>query len=89
MVREAEQPVKPTWRPMLRFLAGLHGRSVLPAVAHFKYAYESIGPGYQDGRVFGHIELTHAYRDYIGHNPLFAMTDLWRQRGGAGDSERK
>src|SRR5262245_39387865 len=55
LLREAEQPVKSTWRPMLRFLAELHGRSVLPPVAHFKYAYESIGPGYQDGRVFGHI----------------------------------
>ncbi len=22
-------------------------------------------------------------RDYVGHNPLFAMTDLWRRAGGA------
>jgi hypothetical protein len=21
-------------------------------------------------------------RDYVGHNPLFAMADLWRQTGG-------
>ena len=23
-------------------------------------------------------------RDYVGHNPLFAMANLWRQCGGAG-----
>src|SRR4051812_42027173 len=63
LIREAALPVKAAWRPMLLFLADLHGRSVLPAVAHFKYPYESIGPGYQNGRVFGHIDLTHIRLD--------------------------
>src|SRR4029077_12344096 len=43
----------------------LHGRSVLPATAHFPHPYESIGPGYQDGRVFGHIDLAHIRLDTV------------------------
>lgn len=50
---------------MLRYLAELHGRSVFPPLAHFKYPFESIGPGYQGGMVFGHIDLTHERLDTV------------------------
>src|SRR5262245_33923516 len=69
LVKEAEQPGKPAWKPMLLYLADLHGRSVLPAVAHFPHPYESIGPGYQDGRVFGHIDLAHIRLDTVRARP--------------------
>lgn len=69
LVREAEQPGKLAWKPMLLYLAELHGRSVLPAVAHFPHPYESIGPGYQDGRVFGHIDLAHIRLDTVRARP--------------------
>jgi len=69
LVKEAEQPGKPAWKPMLLYLAELHGRSVLPAVAHFPHPYESIGPGYQDGRVFGHIDLAHIRLDTVRARP--------------------
>jgi hypothetical protein len=39
LVREAEQPGKPAWRAMLLHLAELHGQSVLPPIAHFKFPY--------------------------------------------------
>jgi hypothetical protein len=47
LLREAEKPGKPTWKPMLRYLAELHARSVQPPVAHLKYPFETFGPGYQ------------------------------------------
>ena len=53
LLREAAQPSKPAWQPMLRYLAELHGLSVFPALAHFQHPFESIGPGYQGGMVFG------------------------------------
>ena len=69
LVREASRPANPEWRPMLLYLAELHGRSVMPPVGHFKYAYESIGPGYQGGRVFGHIDLAHERLDTVRAAP--------------------
>src|ERR1051326_6926886 len=65
LVREAAQPGKPAWRPMLLYLAELHGRSVHPPLGHFKYPFEDIGPGYQGGKVFGHIDLTHIRLDTV------------------------
>src|SRR5690349_6398721 len=65
LVREAGRPGKPSWKPMLLHLAELHGRSVFPPLGHFKYPYESIGPGYQGGKVFGHIDLAHERLDTV------------------------
>jgi hypothetical protein len=65
LVKQADRPGKPAWKPVLLYLAELHGRSVLPAAAHFPHPYESIGPGYQDGRVFGHIDLAHTRLDTV------------------------
>lgn len=82
LVREADQPIKPAWRPMLLHLAELHGRAVLPAVAHFKHPYESIGPGYQDGRVFGHIDLTHERIDTVRASPQHARNQIVNELAG-------
>lgn len=79
---EAKRPVKAAWRPMLQFLAELHGRSVLPAAAHFKYPYHSIGPGYQDGRVFGHIDLTHERLDVVRAAPEHARRQILNELAG-------
>lgn len=80
--REAGQPMKETWRPMLHFLADLHGRSVLPATAHFPHPYQSIGPGYQDGRVFGHIDLTHERLDTVRAWPEHARNQIRNELAG-------
>src|SRR5262245_7774161 len=63
LVKEAAQPGKPSWQPMLLYLAELHGRSVHPPTAHFRYPWEDIGPGYQGGMTFGQIDLTHERLD--------------------------
>src|SRR5690349_13974931 len=65
LAREAREPGKEAWRPMLLYLAELHGRSVHPPVGHFRYPFEDIGPGYQGGRAFGHIDLTHERLDTV------------------------
>jgi putative isomerase len=83
--REAGRPNKPAWRPMLEFLADLHGKSVLPAIGHFKYPYESIGPGYQSGRVFGHIDLTHERLDTVRADPEHARNQLRNEFAGQQD----
>src|SRR5438552_18263354 len=63
--RRAANLGKPSWRPMLMYLADLHGRSVHPPLAHFPYPFEDIGPGYLGGRAFGHIDLTHQRLDVV------------------------
>lgn len=82
LVQAAAQPGKPAWRPMLLHLAELHGRSVLPAVAHFKLPYHSIGPGYQNGRVFGHIDLTHIRLDVVRAAPDHARDQIRNELAG-------
>lgn len=82
LAREAQEPMRAAWRPMLRFIAELHGRSVLPAVAHFPHPYESIGPGYQDGRVFGHIDLTHQRLDTLRASPEHVRHQIENELAG-------
>jgi hypothetical protein len=69
LVREAGEPGKPAWRPMLLYLAELHGRSVHPPAGPFRYPYEDIGPGYQGGNAFGHIDLAHERLDTVRAAP--------------------
>ena len=77
LIREAAKPGKRAWQPMLLYLADLHGRSVLPAIGHLKLPYQSIGPGYQNGAVFGHIDLTHERLDTVG-----GSLSLWPNPAG-------
>jgi putative isomerase len=72
LVKEAEQPGKVAWRPMLLYLADLHGRSVHPPTDHLRYPFEDIGPGYQGGKAFGHIDLTHERLDTVRALPEHA-----------------
>src|ERR1044071_2755335 len=44
LIREAAQPGKPAWRPMLLYLAELHSRSIHPPLDYFLHPFESIGP---------------------------------------------
>ena len=82
LVQEAMLPLKPTWRPMLLNLAELHGRSVLPARGHFPHPYETIGPGYQDGRIFGHIDLTHERLDTVRADPRHVRNQIRNELAG-------
>jgi hypothetical protein len=82
LLREADQPVKPAWRPMLRYLAELHGRSVHPPTGHFRYPYEDIGPGYQGGKAFGHFDLTHERLDTVRALPEHARNQIRNELAG-------
>jgi hypothetical protein len=76
LIKAAEQPGKPAWKPMLLYLAELHGRSVFPPAGPFPRPYESIGPGYQSGDVFGHIDLTHIRLDTVRALPEHARDQI-------------
>src|SRR5687768_15957415 len=65
LMQAAAKAPQASWRPMLEYAAELHGRSVQPARAHFPYPFESIGPGYEGGNAFGHIDLTHIRLDTV------------------------
>src|ERR1041384_5385713 len=82
LVREAALPGKPAWRPMLLYLAELHGRSVYPSLDYFPNPFESIGPGYQGGKVFGHIDLTHERLDTVRALPEHARNQTRNELAG-------
>ncbi len=82
LAKAAEEPGKPEWRAMLLYLAELHGQSVFPAQGHFKYPYESIGSGYQGGRVFGHIDLTHERLDTVRAAPQHVRNQIRNELAG-------
>src|SRR5256885_45574 len=82
LLREADLPGKPAWRPMLLYLADLHSRSIHPAIAHFKYPWQDIGPGYQGGQAFGHIDLTHERLDAVRAAPEHVRNQIRNELGG-------
>lgn len=82
LVREASRPAKTAWRPALLYLAELHGQSVLPATGFFKYPYESLGPGYMGGRVFGHWDLTHERLDTVRASPAHVRNQIRNELAG-------
>jgi len=82
LIREASLPSKPQWQPMLRYLAELHGRSVYPPVAHLPFSFESIGPGYQSGAAFGHIDLTHQRLDTVRAAPGHVRNQIRNELAG-------
>lgn len=75
-------PGKPAWRPMLLYLADLHGRSVHPPAGHFRFAFEDIGPGYQGGTAFGHIDLTHERLDTVRALPEHVKNQIRNELAG-------
>jgi hypothetical protein len=72
---EADRIGKPTWRPMLHYLAQLHERGVKPAREPFKHPWEEIGPGYQR-RAFGHWDIVHEILDVMPAQPEHAMDQI-------------
>jgi glycogen debranching enzyme len=82
LVREAGTCPNPAWRPMLLYLAELHGQSVHPPLDYFRFPFEDIGPGYQGGKVFGHIDLTHERLDTVRALPEHACNQLRNELAG-------
>jgi putative isomerase len=74
---EVEGLGKTEWRPMLRYAAALHERSVLPPEApFFTRPWEHIGPGYVYGPAFGHWDLVHALLDSLPAEPEHVLAQL-------------
>ena len=82
LLKRAEQSPKAGWQPMLRYLAELHGKSIYPPLGHLKYPYEAIGPGYQGGRVFGHIDLAHERLDTLRALPAHVRDQTRNELAG-------
>ncbi len=67
---------KPSWRPMLRYLASLHERGIHPARPPFAHPWEEIGPGYCYGPAFGHWDIVHAALDTLPWEPNHARHQI-------------
>jgi putative isomerase len=73
---EAETLGRSAWRPMLRYVAELHARSVLPPAPPFALPWEHIGPGYVYGPAFGHWDLVHQLLDSVPVEPAHVRDQL-------------
>ena len=74
---EAETLGQPEWRPMLRYVAQLHERSIHPNTPPvLPYPWEEIGTGYVGGRAFGHWDLIHQVLDTMDAEPNHARRQL-------------
>ncbi len=76
LVREADRLGKPSWRPMLRYVAELHARSTHPAQPPLSRPWEEIGPGYCYGPAFGHWDLVHQILDVLPAEPDHARDQI-------------
>jgi putative isomerase len=73
---EALRVGKPTWRPMLSYVAALHQRATHPAAPPFDYEWEDLGPGYVYGNAFGHWDVVHEIIDVLPAYPEHALHQL-------------
>ena len=73
---EAESLGKPAWRPMLRYVAELHERSIHPPRPPFALSWEEIGPGYQASPAFGHWDIVHQILDVLPTEPDHARNQI-------------
>ena len=67
---------KLSWRPMLKYVAGLHRKSTHPAKYPFNYEWEEIGPGYIYGPAFGHWDIVHQSLDVMSFYPEHALHQM-------------
>ncbi len=67
---------RPRWRPMLRYVAELHARSVHPPSPPFSHSWEEIGPGYCYGPAFGHQDLIYQIIDVLPAEPEHAREQI-------------
>ncbi|MBL7201624.1 MAG: glycoside hydrolase, partial [Anaerolineae bacterium] len=73
---ETQRIGRPSWRPMLAYVAELHERSTNPPRPPFPYPWEEIGPGYCYGPAFGHWDLVHAILDVLPAEPDHARNQI-------------
>ncbi len=77
LVRAAESLGPARWRPVLRHVAELHGRSIRDDLhGLFPHPWEEIGPGYVYGPAFGHWDIIHQCLDTVEDEPEHALRQL-------------
>lgn len=74
--KEALSLGKPGWRPMLRYVAELHERSIRSAIPPFPHAWEEIGPGYFASPAFGHWDIVQQILDVLPSEPDHARDQV-------------
>lgn len=67
---------KPSWRPLLSYVAALHARSTHPPRPPFPHPWEEIGPGYCYGPAFGHWDIVHQLLDTLPVEPEHARAQI-------------
>lgn len=67
---------RPEWRPLLDYVAALHGRSINMPRFPLKYPWEEIGPGYINSPAFGHWDIIHSVLDSLPVEPLHCRWQL-------------
>lgn len=73
---EAGRIGREEWRPMLRYVAELHGRSIRTPRFPLSLPWEEIGPGYFCGPAFGHWDIVHALLDSLPAEPEHAANQI-------------
>ncbi len=79
LVREAGNVGKPSWRPMLVYLAKLHQINTHHAGWPFDYEWEGLGPGYVYGPAFGTWDIVHETEDVLHAFPEHALHQLYNE----------
>lgn len=74
--QEVGQLGREEWRPMLRYVAELHGRSIRMPQFPFTTPWEEIGPGYTNSPAFGHWDIVHSVLDSLPQEPEHARNQL-------------
>jgi glycogen debranching enzyme len=67
---------KPEWRPVLEYVARLHGCSTHAPSPPLPYPWEEIGPGYHLRPAFGHWDLVHQILDVLPTEPEHARHQI-------------
>ncbi len=73
---EAAQCCRREWRPLLTYVARLHGRSTHAPRYPLRYPWEEIGPGYRFAPAFGHWDIVLAALDSIIAEPEHARNQI-------------
>ena len=77
LAKAADRSGVARWRPVLRYVAELHGRAIRDDLhGLFPHPWEEIGPGYVYGPAFGHWDIVHQCLDSVEDEPEHALRQL-------------
>lgn len=68
---------KPSWRPMLSYLAHMHERALHAPFLQLPHLWEEVAPGQFDGQLFGGWETVHIALDTLYAEPEHARDQIF------------